>query len=108
MGPNVPNSAWTTAGLVNVGGITYPVAENVVCYNRKTGSFTTLGAARAWSGTTNLYYDKTPDQGGKIRVIEVGGAPGKKYFFFQHTVRVQRTVCFFIRFRQLENSALTC
>ena len=52
--------------------ITYPVAENVVCYNRKTGSFTTLGAARAWSGTTNLYYDKTPDQGGKIRVIEVG------------------------------------
>lgn len=69
---NVPNSAWTTAGLVNVGGITYPVAENVVCYNRKTGSFTTLGAARAWSGTTNLYYDKTPDQGGKIRVIEVG------------------------------------
>ena len=76
--------------------------------NRKTGSFDHPGAARAWSGTTDLDYDETPDQGGKIGVIEVGRAPGE-IFSFQHAVRVQRTARFFIRFRQLEYSgALTC
>lgn len=68
---NVANSAWTSGEFINISGITYPVSDSVVCYNRKTGSFTTLGAARAWGGTINVYYDKTPDQGGKIRVVEV-------------------------------------
>lgn len=68
---NVSNSAWTSGDFININGITYPVSDSVVCYNRKTGSFTTLGAARAWGGTVNVYYDKTPDQGGKIRVVEV-------------------------------------
>ncbi|MEG1917016.1 MAG: S-layer homology domain-containing protein [Oscillospiraceae bacterium] len=69
---DVPNSAWNGAGLVNVNGMTYTVSEDVVCYNKATGKFLTLGAARAWANTANLYYDKTPGTGGQIRVVEVG------------------------------------
>ena len=68
---NVPNSAWKSAEYVTVGGVTYAVSEDVVCYNRTTGKYVTLSAARAFASAANLYYDRTPDQGGKIRVVEV-------------------------------------
>ena len=46
---NVPNSAWKSADYVTVGGVTYPVSEDVVCYNRTTGKYVTLSAARAFA-----------------------------------------------------------
>ncbi|MDE6108136.1 MAG: S-layer homology domain-containing protein [Oscillospiraceae bacterium] len=62
---------------VTVGGITYPIAQNVECYNKTTGHWfgtgaTGLNAARAYAETMTLYYDKSPAQGGKIRLIVVG------------------------------------
>ncbi|MBU5628086.1 S-layer homology domain-containing protein [Oscillibacter sp. MSJ-2] len=68
---NVPNNAWKSSEYVTVGGVTYPVSEDVVCYNRTTGKFLTLSAARAFASTATLYYDRTVDEGGKIRVVEV-------------------------------------
>ena len=68
---NVPNSAWKSSEFVTVNGVTYPVSENVVCYNRTTGKFLSLSAARAFASTATLYYDRSVEEGGKIRVVEV-------------------------------------
>jgi hypothetical protein len=61
---------------VTVAGVTYPVSDKVQCYNKTTGKWLTPGkegltAARAYADTLTLYYDRTPDQGGKIRMVVV-------------------------------------
>ena len=46
------------------------VSDEVACYNRVTdGWFETLDEARAYSANLTVYYDRAPDQGGKIRVV---------------------------------------
>jgi hypothetical protein len=68
----VPNSAWASDNShVTVRGISYPVAENVRCYNRTTEKWISLKAAKAFAQSANLYYDREPEQGGKIRIVEV-------------------------------------
>lgn len=52
----------------------YPIAEKVQCYNKTTDQWYTpgeegLASAIAFSDTLTVYYDKAPDQGGKIRVV---------------------------------------
>lgn len=57
---------------VTVQGTAWPVAENVVCYNKITGLwFDSLSEARAFSDELTLYYDKNPEDGGKIRLVVV-------------------------------------
>lgn len=57
---------------VTVQGTAWPVAENVVCYNKITGLwFDSLAEARAFSDELTLYYDKDPEDGGKIRLVVV-------------------------------------
>ena len=61
---------------VTVTGITYPVAQNVLCYNESTKTWFASGAeglaaARAYASTMTLYYDKAPSEGGKIRMVVV-------------------------------------
>lgn len=74
----VPRSAFDVTNMtVTVAGVTYPVAQNVECYNKTTGYWFGAGAdglnaARAYAETMTLYYDKAPAQGGKIRLIVVG------------------------------------
>lgn len=68
---NVNNSSWNNDSEVTVGGITYPISDNVECYNAVTDEWISLNAARAFADTMNLYYDKEPSAGGKIRVIEI-------------------------------------
>ncbi len=73
---NVPRSAFDMSSMtVRVGGVTYPISGDVRCRNGATGVWFASGkdgvtAARAYSDTLTLYYDKAPDQGGKIRLIE--------------------------------------
>lgn len=63
---NVSNSAWSGESAVTVGGQTYTVPDNVLCYNRDSGSWVSLSAAHAYANTSNLYV-----RGGIVRVIEV-------------------------------------
>ena len=74
----VSRSAFDVQNMtVTVGGVTYPIAQSVECYNKNTGNWfgsgpEGLNAARAYAETMTLYYDKSPAQGGKIRLIVVG------------------------------------
>ncbi|WP_161845913.1 S-layer homology domain-containing protein [Pseudoflavonifractor sp. 524-17] len=59
-----------------VNGITFPVSEAVWCYNRTTGHWFSAGLAgleeaRSYSNTMTVYYDKSPESGGKIRIVTV-------------------------------------
>lgn len=74
----VYRSAFNVSAMtVTVNGVTYPVSQDVECYNKTTGNWfgtgsAGLNAARAYAETMTLYYDKAPAQGGKIRLIVVG------------------------------------
>ena len=61
---------------VLVAGVSYPVSDEVQCYNKTTKSWFKPGkegmeAARAYSDDLTLYYDRSPADGGKIRMIVV-------------------------------------
>ena len=64
----VPNTAWNGGKSVTWKGVTYPVAENAVCYNRTTDSWMTVAEGRAFANTADLYYDNA---GQKIRIVVV-------------------------------------
>ena len=74
----VPRSSFNTDTMtVTISGVTYPISNDVVCFNKATGlSFGSgaegLAAARAYGESLSVYYDKAPDQGGKIRMVVVG------------------------------------
>jgi hypothetical protein len=56
-----------------VDGVEYPVSDNVQCYNSLTDTwFKTLNDARAFSETLKVYFDRSPAEGGKIRVVIAG------------------------------------
>ena len=63
---NVPNSAWTSENLVTIGGRTYKVPSDVLCYNRDMKMWVTLAEAHAYADQCNIYTD-----GGYVRCIEV-------------------------------------
>lgn len=55
---------------VTIRGEAVRVSDEVACYNRVTdGWFETLDEARAYSANLTVFYDRAPDQGGKIRVV---------------------------------------
>ena len=61
---------------VTVAGVSYPVSQEVQCYNETTDTWFASGkegmeAIRAYSDDLTLYYDRDPAQGGKIRMIVV-------------------------------------
>ena len=68
---NVAFNTWNGDESVTVQGITYPIAEDVRCYNSTTQRWMSLDAARSFASSADLYYDRTADQGGKVRVIVV-------------------------------------
>ena len=81
---NVPRSAFELNEYINpeskapIGTVTtrdmvLPVAGNVLCYNKTTKSwFASLDEARAYSDTLTIYYDRAPQEGGKVRLVVVG------------------------------------
>lgn len=55
---------------VTVNGVEYPVSKNVECYNKAADLwFDSLMEARAFSDNLTLYYDRAPEEGGKIRLV---------------------------------------
>ena len=56
-----------------------PISDNVVCYNKTTGKWfaeheeamDNLNEARAFSDNITIYYDRAPEDGGKVRVVVV-------------------------------------
>ncbi len=66
---DVPNTAWSGRGAVTVGGRTYTIAANVMCYNRDIIGWITLDQAHAYSKTCQMFVSED----GVVRAIEVGG-----------------------------------
>ena len=70
---NIRRTAFNTIGdktFVTAGGKEIPVADDVQCYNKATGKwFESLAEARSFSSNLTVYYDRPPEDGGKVRVI---------------------------------------
>ena len=64
---NVANSAWSSAASVTIGGQSYTVPSDVLCYNKSSGKWVTLDEARAFASISTVY----TDQSGYVRVVEV-------------------------------------
>lgn len=65
------------AKTVTIGNQVFPISDQVVSFNRSTGSWFAAGldgleAARAYADKLTVYYDKEPENGGKIRIVAVG------------------------------------
>lgn len=61
-------------GTVTANGLTLPIAADVCCYNATAKTFFGVGeasllAARAYSATLTVYYDRAPSEGGKVRLV---------------------------------------
>lgn len=61
---------------VTVAGVAYPIYKDVQVYNKVIGAWMAPGedglkTAVAYSDVLNLYYDRSPDQGGKIRMVVI-------------------------------------
>lgn len=64
---NVTNAAWESEKNVLIGGKSYAVSDEVVCYNRTTGRWPKLSEARAFADSMTLYVDEF----GVIRGVQV-------------------------------------
>ena len=73
------------AMTVTTNSMILPISNRVMCYNETTGEWFSVGEgksdedyvkalnlARAFSDNATIYYDKAPDQGGKVRLVVVG------------------------------------
>lgn len=63
----ISNSAWSSSASVTIGGRSYTVPSDVLCYNLSSKSWVTLDEARAFAGTCTVYADDT----GYVRAVEV-------------------------------------
>lgn len=66
----VPASAFGRSA-VTVGGTVYPLADGLKCWNETLETWVSREDALAFSDQFDLWYDKDPAQGGKIRVLVV-------------------------------------
>ena len=73
------------AMTVTTSSMVLPISDRVMCYNETTKEWFSVGdgktdedyvkalnLARAFSDSATIYYDKAPDQGGKVRLVVVG------------------------------------
>lgn len=63
-----------TEDAVTVNGTVYPLAANIddCCYNARSKTwFESLDDALAYSNSLTVYYDRSPAQGGKVRLVVV-------------------------------------
>lgn len=73
------------AMTVTTNSMILPISDQVMCYNETTKEWFSVGEgkndedyvkalnlARAFSENATIYYDKAPDQGGKVRLVVVG------------------------------------
>ncbi len=63
---------FTPVGTVTTSSMVLPIAGNVACYNKLTKQwFPSLDEALAYSSSLTVYYDRAPQQGGKVRLVVV-------------------------------------
>ncbi len=71
--PNIQRTAFRMVNgtaFIEIAGVEYQVAENVQCYNMKSGVwYESLDEIRAVSDSLTVYYDRAPWEGGKIRIV---------------------------------------
>lgn len=68
-----PSGGVAPIGTVTTSDMILPVAGNVLCYNKSTKTwFASLDEARAYADTLTIYYDRAPQEGGKVRLVVVG------------------------------------
>ncbi len=67
-----------TAKTVTTTDMVLPISDSVVCYNKTTKQWfaaedpmDALNQARAFSDNITIYYDRAPQDGGKVRVVVV-------------------------------------
>lgn len=73
------------AMTVTTPSMVIPISDRVMCYNNSTKEWFSVGEgkndedyvkalnlARAFSDNVTIYYDKAPDQGGKVRLVVAG------------------------------------
>ena len=62
----------TESNSITVTNLTLPIASDVQCYNKRTGRwFGSLEELMASGNSFTAYYDRSPNEGGKVRVIVV-------------------------------------
>ncbi len=61
--------AFSGSDSVVINGVRYDIADDLQVYSDSTDSWITLESAKTFNTTFECYYDKSPDEGGKIRVI---------------------------------------
>ena len=71
----------TDAMLLTTNSMVIPISDAVECYNKTTGAWYELGKdgdhkaalnlALAFSGDITVYYDRSPEEGGKVRIVVV-------------------------------------
>lgn len=72
MNGTVPGDSAAPIGTVTTSDMILPVAGNVACYNKATKKwFASLDEARAYSDSLTIYYDRAPQEGGKVRLVVV-------------------------------------
>lgn len=65
-------SAFDSGDAVVLNGVRVPISDDVQVYNADSGQWTTLPAARAYTGTFTVYYSGTLGDDAKVRVIFTG------------------------------------
>jgi hypothetical protein len=65
----VSRAAFSGDDSVSTNSMVLPVSEDVKCYIKSSGSWVDLNTALAFSGTLDVYYDRAPEQGGKVRLV---------------------------------------
>ncbi len=60
----------TASNSLTVNGMTLPISSDVQCYNKRNGSwFGSLNELMSSANSFTAYYDRSPNEGGKVRVI---------------------------------------
>lgn len=57
-------------GTVTTPELVIPIAADVLCYNAVTKEyFASLDEARSYASSLTIYYDRSPEEGGKVRLV---------------------------------------
>jgi hypothetical protein len=64
---NISNNAWSSVSSVTIGGRSYAVPSDVLCYNKAISQWVTLDEAHSYAASSTIY----ADQSGYVRVVEV-------------------------------------
>jgi hypothetical protein len=65
----VSRAAFSGEDSVSTNSMVLPISDDVKCYISSSDSWVDLNTVLAFSGELYVYYDRAPEQGGKVRLI---------------------------------------